>query len=319
MKSPWLSVIVPTYNGAAYLAQTLDSIAVQQDPDIEIIAVDDGSTDDTVAILRRYSKTLPIRVIEQGRSGNWVANSDLALRQAAGEYVGFLHQDDFWYSGRLALLRDRVRRSPQVALWLHPVWFVDPAGERLGRWNCPLPAREQGLSPEFVLPRLMVQNFVGMPAPLFRRDAALDAGGMDPRLWFVADWDLWLKLAERSQTVYVDRPLAAFRVHPQSQTVQRGRDLDDLRRQYNAVFQRHFPAWGINDVKLRMRVRALFDASTEVNLALMAFMQRQNAPLLPLFGKLIQLGPSGWHRLLRDSRLCERVRARWKSRLRRQP
>src|SRR6185295_1588585 len=122
--NPWLSVVIPTYNGAAHLAQALESIVVQRDGDIEVIAIDDGSTDATVDLLRQYASKLPLRIIERGRIGSWVANSDHAVRQAAGEYVCFLHQDDFWYPDRLAVLRECVRRAPDTVLWLHPVRFV---------------------------------------------------------------------------------------------------------------------------------------------------------------------------------------------------
>lgn len=316
MTKPWLSVIVPTYNGAAFLAQALDSIVIQRDPHIEVIAIDDGSTDETVAILRSYQKTLPLRIIQRGRVGSWVANSDFALRQANGEYACFLHQDDFWYSGRLAYLRECTRRQPDVVMWLHPVWFVNQQGKRVGQWTYPLPAREEGLSPATVLEHLLVQNFVGMPAPLFRRDAFLATAGMDQRLWYVADWDLWLSLAEQGKTAYVPRAMAAFRVHANSQTVQRGRDLDDLREQHRQVFDRHFARWSASDERLRSRVKSAFEASTDLNIWLMSRVQGQKESASQLLWNLLQLGPSGWRRLWRDSRIGQRLLARLKCRIR---
>ena len=316
MTAPWLSVIVPTYNGAAYLAQALDSVGIQRDTAIEVIAIDDGSTDDTVGILRHYASHLPLRIIERGRVGNWVANSDYALRHASGEYACFLHQDDLWCQGRLATLRACVQRAPDAVLWLHPVWFVDARGRRLGRWTCPLPTGEAGLSSEVVLEHLLVQNFVGMPAPLFRRDAFLATTGMDARLWYVADWDLWLSLAERGLTGYVPQPMAAFRVHGESQTVRRGWELEDLREQHRTVFTRHFSKWTCRDEHIRAQVRAAFAASTDLNLWLMGRLQGRTASLEGLRRHAIRLGPSGWRRLWRDSRIGERLMARLRSRWR---
>jgi glycosyltransferase involved in cell wall biosynthesis len=313
---PWLSVIVPTYNGAAYLAQALDGIVSQRDPAIEVIAIDDGSTDGTVALLRHYAARLPLRIIQRGRIGNWVANSDHALRQATGEYACFLHQDDFWYEGRLAALRACVERLPDAVLWLHPVWFVDARGRRLNRWTCPLPVRAGGLSAEMVLEHLLVQNFVGMPAPLFRRETFLSTAGMDAGLWYVADWDLWLSLAERGATGYLPQPLAAFRVHKESQTVQRGRDLVNLRDEHQQVFTRHFSAWTCRDQRLRMRVKAAFEASTEINLFLMGRLQGHSGGLDDVLLHTIRLGPLGWRRLWRDSCIGQRLIARLRSRLR---
>src|SRR5438093_1415934 len=83
MSDPWLSVIVPTYNGAAYLAHALDSIAGQRDEHMEVIAIDDGSADTTPQILRGYARWLPLRIFHR-RVGNWVANTNYGLSSAGG-------------------------------------------------------------------------------------------------------------------------------------------------------------------------------------------------------------------------------------------
>src|SRR5579862_7885736 len=116
MSDPWLSVIMPTYNGAAYLAQTLESIECQADCTMEIIAVDDGSSDATLAILHNYSRRLPLRIIARSHIGNWVANTNFGLAKAQGHYVCFLHQDDLWLPGRLRVLRQLLCKEPQAAL-----------------------------------------------------------------------------------------------------------------------------------------------------------------------------------------------------------
>src|SRR5262245_13792464 len=105
MSKPWLSVIMPTYNGAAYLERTLTSIAARSDSDIETIAIDDGSTDETMTILQRATKTLPLRIETRGRVGNWVANTNYGLTLAQADHACFLHQDDLWLPDRLRLLR----------------------------------------------------------------------------------------------------------------------------------------------------------------------------------------------------------------------
>lgn len=314
MTSPWLSVVLPTFDGAEYLAAALDSVVIQRDDAIEVIAVDDGSSDGTLDILRRYQSRLPLRIIERGRVGSWVANSDYAMRRAAGRYGCFLHQDDFWDPGRLAELRERVQRAPDTVLWLHPVWYVDAHGRRLGSWTCPL--AEGPLGADTVLEHLLVQNFIGMPAPLFRLDAFLAAGGMNPELWYLADWDLWLSLARQGTTRYIPRPLAAFRVHAASQTIRRGRDLEDLRQQYHRVFERHFAGWRCQDAGVRVEVRAVFEASTEVSLWLMGRFHGQGVSPGPWVRRVTRLGYPGWRRLWRDSRIGERVLARLKGRWR---
>ena len=166
MSAPWLSVLMPTYNGAAYLRSALGSVLRQADKEIECIAVDDGSTDETLAILDSYRTRLNLTVIERPRVGNWVANTNLALERASGRFACFLHQDDWWLDGRLEALRALIHRHRDVELFLHPVRFIDRRGRDLGPWRCPLPPEPRVMRPGDILPRLIVQNFVAIPAPV---------------------------------------------------------------------------------------------------------------------------------------------------------
>ncbi len=81
---PWISVIIPTYQGERFLAQALESIAQQWDDTIEVIAIDDGSTDNTLAILKQYATRLALRVLAYEHTGNWVQNTNRALNLARG-------------------------------------------------------------------------------------------------------------------------------------------------------------------------------------------------------------------------------------------
>ncbi|MEM7592684.1 MAG: glycosyltransferase family 2 protein, partial [Cyanobacteria bacterium P01_A01_bin.83] len=100
-KQPWLSVIIPTYNGSKYLAAALNSIVVQQEQDLECVVIDDGSTDNTLEIVEQYQQKLKIKLITKARQGNWVASTNQALKVANGVHACFLHQDDLWLEGRL--------------------------------------------------------------------------------------------------------------------------------------------------------------------------------------------------------------------------
>ena len=315
MSAPWLSVIIPTCNGADYLARTLASVANQDTSSIEVIAIDDGSTDQTVAILESFKQQLPLRLILQSRTGNWVANSALAVQEAQGTYLCFLHQDDLWYSQRLERLQFYLSRSPDTVLWLHPCWYVDKDDGRLGRWSCPLPALAH-LGCELVLGQLLMQNFIGMPAPVFKRASYAAVGGLDEHLWYAADWDLWLKLATIGRTVYLPDYLAAFRLHPQSQTIQRGRNLLELRRQCQLVFDRHLPQFRTDSPHLQRQLRRSFTASLVVNENLMAFVQKLPVDYYQLVRALWDLGPSHFLRWLRSTRLLERIAARCRCQLR---
>ena len=298
MAAPWLSVLMPVWNGERYLAEALQSIRAEGTEGYEVIAVDDGSSDSSPDILSKWEGLLPLRRIVRKRGGNWVAATNAGLREARGEYVCFLHQDDLWLPGRLAAIAREARGSP--ALILHPALFVGPDGGRLGPWRCPLPEGE--VDPRLFAERLIVQNFIAIPAPAFRRDLALRLGGMDERLWFAADWDLWLRLGREGAIRHFDAILAAFRVHPESQTVVRN-DLGERRAQLAAVLERHAGA-----APPAARRAARFSA--EMNVALLAAASRTAVPWRPLLGALLRLGPASLVRYLRDSRILERVGAR---------
>ena len=164
--------------------------------------------------------------------------------------------------------------------------------------------------PSETLEHLLIQNFVGMPAPVFRREAFQRVGGMDESMWFVADWDLWLKLASAGTTRYLPKVLAGFRIHPESQTIARGDRTDELRSQFGAIFARHLSAWSARSPRVRRQVETASRASVAVNLALMAKVQGQHPRCGEVAGGLAGLSAGGWRRLLRDARLGERIASR---------
>lgn len=314
MTAPWLSVIVPTYNGATYLAAALESVAVQADDGVEVIAVDDGSTDATLAILDAFATRLRLTVIRR-KVGNWVANTNLGLEQARGEWACFLHQDDLWKPDRLAAFRFD-NPLPRPTLLLSAADFITPTGRSVGPWRCPLAPGPRGNAPAFVASRLLVQNFVPLPAAVFRRADALAVGGLDPDLWYTADWDFWLKLAARGTTHYLQKPLVAFRLHPESQTVTRSGGTTEFRRQHEVVWERHGPRWQTVFTNPQ-RVEAAAKLSVEVNLSLSGLLHRRGIDWRRLVATTVAAGPAGWAHYLAASRIGERVMARLRAGLRR--
>lgn len=309
---PWLSVIVPTYNGAAYLGQALASIEAQGDDQIEILAIDDGSSDATLSILEARASHLPLRIVKKSHGGNWVASTNHGLAQARGRYACFLHQDDLWLPQRLRVLRGLVARHPSAPLVLHPAHYIDARGNWVGVWRSPLAGGLQAA--DRVIERLLVQNFIAVPAPIFDRQAALRVGGLDETLWYTADWDFWLKMARVGPAVYHPRPLAAFRIHAASQTAQGVARAGEMRRQIEVVLHRHLEQWlkahpGCRDIRQAAHL------SLEVNHALAACAYGVRPNWKSLSRSVLGMRPAGWYRFFRDSRIVERIFARLSARL----
>jgi GT2 family glycosyltransferase len=299
---------MPTYNGERYINAALESVRGAKDEGIELVIVDDGSSDRTLEIIHDYAKLLPIRTITSGRTGNWVAATNLGLREATGDWACFLHQDDFWLPGRIARLRKEME-STEGALILHNAIFVGHDGQALGPWTCPLPAGKVPSS-QFI-ERLLVQNFIAIPSPVFRRAVAVDSGGLDEELWFSADWDLWLRLGALGPVWFVAEALSAFRVHPASQTVARKLQPNEWEQQLTTVLARHLPRWAIHGERSEL-VNQVATASVAVNSMLAAASRGESVHTWDVLSQLLALGPSGWHRYLRDSRIVQRVRSRLK-------
>jgi hypothetical protein len=168
------------------------------------------------------------------------------------------------------------------------------------------------LPAEFLLERLLVQNFVSVPAPVFRRDAWLSCGGMDDALWYTPDWDVWLKLAGEGAVIYHDEITTAFRVHGSSLTVSGSRDAAQFRSQMEVVLDRHL---GRVASDKRQAVRQAASASINVNVSLAAASAGSVTEIARAAANVLSLGPAGIRRYLRDSRLFERVLPRLRCKL----
>jgi hypothetical protein len=311
---PWLGVVMPIYNGERYLPEALESIAAQGDGvhGIEIIAVDDGSSDRSGVILEDYARRLPLRVVRPGRLGNWVAATNLGLAECRAAWCSFLHQDDLWLPGRLAVVKRAIAAHPHVSLVVHPSWFIDERGRRVGRWRTPFGSREGLVDGRDLWERLLVQNSLAINAPVFRTARVLELSGLDESLIFTADWDLWLRLAADGEAFHHGAPLGAFRIHGGSQTA--AYPPGAMRHQMETVFDRNragHHGWPCASAA----VTAAGRHSIDMNTAIAGWLHGTR----PSFGRLaadwLRLGPAGWRRYLRDSRIIDRVGARLRARL----
>lgn len=300
---------MPTYNGERFLSAALDSLVAQDDEELEVVAVDDGSTDKTVEILRSYVGRLRLKIITNEHTGNWVVGMNRGLESATGTFASLLHQDDVWLPDRLRSVRLALRLPVTPTLLVHPIWFMGPDGRRSGTLRCPLPIGRL-LSPDFVTPRLLVQNFVPVLGTVFPRKIAIDAGGADEHLWYTADWDLWLRLAASGPTWHIPQRLAAYRIHPHTQTFTRSAQLSDFRKQLETVLVRHSSESTPPEIMRPARF------SVEVNVSLAALFHGRRASIAKLLARFLALGPLGWWRYLRYSRILERAGARLRVRLR---
>ncbi len=295
-----VTVVIPTYNGEHYLGDALRSLEGQGPALLEVLLIDDGSNDKTVELARSFQSVLPLRIVERGRVGSWVANTNWGIKESRGEFVSILHQDDCWLPERLKVFAERSAANPGIDVFLNPSFYIDGKGVKIGRWTAPLAGGEP-LSGESVRNKLVVQNFISMPGPIFRRALVPDEKPMDESLWYTADWKLWLSLTERGSWFYHPIPLSCFRVHAHSLTARAVVD-DEYRKQFTAVVSRYTSA--------STRERLLADFSIEVNMFLASLFNGKVRGGRALLCAAWTLGFNGLSEYRYASRIGERVRAR---------
>lgn len=312
MMQAWLSVIMPVFNGSATLDAALTSLLGQCDG-LEIIAVNQGSTDGSRKILKAAQARLPIRIIDNPDGKSWTENTNIGLREACAPLVTMLHQDDIWSPGRAVLLKEMSTQYPDVDIWVHGADLIDQQGKTVGQMSPPFGPTRCVLPSEEALLRLIVQNTVALPAAMFRRDAALRKGGLDEALWYTADWDLWLNLAQNG-LAWDPMCAAAFRIHSNSLTMTGSRDLQSFKLQLEIPLNRHLEHL---PERLTTRARKRAEAANALNICLAGLHHRSLQGVGAALRTTLLLGPSEWSDFLATTQIVNRLAPRLKLALRR--
>ncbi len=222
MTTPTISICIPAYNAAAWIEQTLDSVRCQTRGDYEVLVLDDCSTDDTLAVVRRYEDAR-IRVLENEQNRGAEASWNRLLVEARGEFVKLLCCDDLLYPDCLAVqaqvLEDSTRKS--VGVVCGPRDIIDDSGRVL--------FRRRGLRPtaavagQEIIRRIVSsgRNLLGEPLTvLFRRDLLQTVGGFDASQPYCIDLDMWCRLLAVTDLAVVPDTVGAFRVSVSSWSFQ---------------------------------------------------------------------------------------------------
>lgn len=183
--SPLVSVVLASYNMGRYLPMAVESVLASSYPHIEVIVVDDGSTDDTGARMAPLLADARVRYFRQENQGQPRAKNR-GLREARGEYIAFCDADDLWEPEKLALQLPRFG-DPAVGVVYSEVSFIDERGRRYDR--PPAYQRHSGM----VTTQLLLKNFIPFGTSVFRRQCMERNGMFDERYRMGIDWDLWLR------------------------------------------------------------------------------------------------------------------------------
>jgi glycosyltransferase involved in cell wall biosynthesis len=218
---PDLSVIIPTYNRVERLDSCLASLQTCGIDPLDIVVVDDGSTDETVARFRSDRRCSLYRQTNQGPA----AARNLGLSHARGRYVAFLDSDDRWLPNVAPKLIGFLERHPEIdAVFTDALMGNDGDGYRswievAGQdafFKLPYREPEPGLRVLEPIPffrRMACRNAVFLGSLVIRRSALDAVGRFDPELFGTEDWELWLRMASSRTFAYWPEPLAVYTRH----------------------------------------------------------------------------------------------------------
>lgn len=202
---PLISVVIPTYNRADFVGEAIDSVLAQTWPHFELLLVDDGSTDDTQAVLAKYERDPRVRLFRQENQGQSVARNN-ALKEAKGDFIAFLDSDNRWLPHRLARGMEMLEAHPEVDIVYANNITIDESGKKSP--SAAVMRRHSG----WITRELWQDNCVTMNTTLVRRHCFDEMGGMDTTCKRADDYELWLRLSTRYRFMHIPEQVAEYRV-----------------------------------------------------------------------------------------------------------
>lgn len=225
--SPTVSVVVPIYNQAPFIRETVDSALSQDFEDFELLLSDDGSTDATPEILAEYARRDPrVQVVASPVNTGIAGAFNRALDARSGRYVAWLGGDDVWLPGKLARQVAVLEERPEALGCCHDAEVFDSAsGGVYGRftevYNGRRGVRDGGIE------LLLDPTYMMLPSTMMVRSSAIGSRRFDPRVRVSNDWLLDIEIFRHGQVIGIDDVLARYRRHERNATSQTSDALED--------------------------------------------------------------------------------------------
>jgi len=210
--NPTVSVVIPAYNAARWIVETLESVLAQTFRDFEVIVVNDGSTDNTAQVVEGYGER--IRCIHK-QNGGAASARNVGIRSAQGKYIAFVDADDLWAKEKLRLQVDLLKRTGLAWVYSDAFAFDGENGKSLVRLGKSVRQYDGD-----ILESLFLTDYIPSPTPIIRRSVFEHVGYFDEdrTVRIGEDWDMWLRIAACYPIGLVSEPLAYYRVHFTSMT-----------------------------------------------------------------------------------------------------
>jgi glycosyltransferase involved in cell wall biosynthesis len=222
---PQITIVTPSFNQAAFLEQTIDSVLSQGYPNLEYIIIDGGSTDGSIDVIRRHEKHLACWISEKDRGPSDALSK--GLRRATGTILAYLNSDDVYAPGCLKAIAE-VMSDPAVDVAYGNMYWIDGDGNVIG---------EQRQTPFMPMGYLYGGATLQQPATFWKRDLYIRCGEIDVSYQFAYDTDLFVRFALRgARFKHVNQFVASFRIHSRSKSSNEfelcSQELQRLRQTY---------------------------------------------------------------------------------------
>jgi glycosyltransferase involved in cell wall biosynthesis len=256
-----VSTVIPAYNYARFVGRAIDSVLAQTHRDVECIVVDDGSTDDTPAVLARYGDR--IRAIRQENRG-LSATRNTGIKASRGELIALLDADDEWKPEKLATQLPVLANDPDVAAVGCACDYLDIEGRSIGSGFKPSPERgAAGLRAVATRKSFVSSSSSGA---VIRRRVLDEVGLFDETLTAAEDWDMWLRIAARYAIVNLPEVLVRVHRHNTGSFRNAAKMQTNQQKVYEAAIQR-WPDQLDEGTRRDMRALIAADAARELALA----------------------------------------------------
>jgi glycosyltransferase involved in cell wall biosynthesis len=208
-----VSVIIPVYNQAKFVARSIKSVLEQTYNDFEVIVVNDGSTDNSHRIIEAFGDQ--ISYLHQQNKGPSSARN-AGITASRGKYIAFLDSDDYFMKRNLEIKMSFLESNPR-ADWIYSDWqYVDDEGSPLKKGSLKFKYSKKRLTGEIFEELLQSRNFISPCTVVIKRSVLEDVGHFDPLIPSQEEFDLWLRIALKYPAYYIDRVLVNVTLHPAS-------------------------------------------------------------------------------------------------------
>ena len=218
-EAPLISVMICTYNGEGYLAQTIESVLNQTHSNLELIVVDDGSADNTIEIVKKYKKRdSRIRLFTQPHQG-FAASRNTALRESRGDWIAIIDHDDLCYPSRLEKQLSLSKIYPEADFCFCDTDHIDEDNRvidsQFAHFNLDSPFIEKNKAGNMLL---RLGGFIDSESVFIKKGIAEKYGTVNTKYLYAADYDFFIRLGFEINFCFTREKLSAWRVHNKQAT-----------------------------------------------------------------------------------------------------